>query len=93
MICGNCMPPARNRDAREKTGIGKRRQRLFHRRDDKHPLAVKRRLVFVQLAVMRRKILLGDTLRGVDGRIKGLAAVFGETRALRQVRFSVSSSS
>jgi hypothetical protein len=34
---------------------------------------------------MRRKILLGHALRGVDRRIKGLAAVFGETRALWQI--------
>ena len=52
---------------------------------DQHRAAVDvLRFVFVVLAIMRGEQLFGDTARGADRRIEGLAVVIGEARTLGQ---------
>ena len=67
-------------EARFKEGVHRR----FHFRDQHGGAVDILRLVLVVLAVVRGEQVFRDAAGGVDGRVKGFAAVFSETLALGQ---------
>ena len=64
----------------QQTGVGKMLPGFFHFRDGGHGLAVKLRLVFVGLAVVRGEIGLGNAFSGGQNAIKGSAVMVGKMR-------------
>lgn len=68
----------------EETGFVERAQRRLDLRDQHGAAVHVLRLVFIALAVVRGEQLFGDTARGADRRIEGLAVVIGEPWALGQ---------